>query len=478
MAAAVAAVAMLAAHYATQRATTAIASAERVKAAKAAAAQELADSHAYMRNRLSFPSGERATIGITFAEAAIRMIEKSVTNKSRIGMLTCVYKLTCTYIRSEIGDGRKMTRAKGSAWRRSETGKQYRFLPDRFPDMNEWVTHADGSGQQQDNIGMMNFLRAPSKLESSRPCVAEAKEFISLLDEIERDLITLRSLQHTLARMRGMHPPPHVPIHHYITLSATRADNVHADCHTTEYHLEASTIHIYTGNDPLNVDYWRHRTELQRPPLATVRPTGSKRTLMMTSLLSIVAPVESKAPELIAASGMITAMIWIVAAVTTLLLLTLLYYCWHSSTDPFSYLFDKERWQYETTALTDTQAMIQMTQNMAQLERQMAAQAARPRERGLTEEEMAALFELADAEKRRLADKADLPDLIDGPTRQVKQYRRRMRANTPAGPRLSPSCSLCSATSKHRWSTLPPRVLSPRAQSRRSGSAWPRQSCW
>jgi hypothetical protein len=84
--------------------------------------------------------------------------------------------------------------------------------------MNEWVTHADGSGMQQDSVGIMSFLRALSRLESSRPCVAEAKEFISLLDEIERDLITLRSLQHTLARMRGMHPPPHVLIPHGVVL--------------------------------------------------------------------------------------------------------------------------------------------------------------------------------------------------------------------------------------------------------------------
>jgi hypothetical protein len=232
MAAAVAAVAMLAAHYATQRANTAIASAEQVQAAKAAADQELADSHAYMRNRLSFPNGERTTIGIAFAEAAIGLIVESVTDKSRIGMLTCAYKLACAYIRSEIGDDRKMTREKGSAWRRSEAGTQYRFLPDRFPDMSAWVTHADGSGMQLDSAGMISFLRALSKNESSRPCVAEAKGFISLLDEIERDLITLRSLQHTLARLHGMHPPPHVLLHQYITLSATRADNIHADCHT------------------------------------------------------------------------------------------------------------------------------------------------------------------------------------------------------------------------------------------------------
>jgi hypothetical protein len=120
MAAAVCTVAALAAHYAAQRATTAIASAQRVKDAKervgldaAAAAQELEDSHAYMRNRLSYPKGEHAAVGTAYAEAAIGMIEKSLAHRSRIGMLTCVYKLLCTYIRTEIGDGRKHCRVAG-----------------------------------------------------------------------------------------------------------------------------------------------------------------------------------------------------------------------------------------------------------------------------------------------------------------------------------------------------------------------------
>jgi hypothetical protein len=374
MAAAMAAVAGLAAHHAARRATTAIASAEQVKAAKAAAAQALTDSHAYMRNRLSFPSGEHAAIGVAYAESAIGLIEKSLdsndaANKSRIRMLTCIYSLLCTYIRVEIGEGRRHCRAKGSKQGRSEKGKPYRYLPDRFPDMNEWITNADGSGRQPDSVGFLNAIRALSKPESTwRPCVKEAKQFIALLDEVERDLITLRSLQHTLARMRGMHPPPHVPLHRYITLSATRADSEHADNMTTEYHLEVSTIHIYTGSDS-HIDYWRHRADLQRPPLATVRLAGSKRTLMMTSLLSIVAPVESKATELITASGMISAVTWITAAVTILLLLALLHYCWRSyvTTVPFEYVDAQTAFERQMAppAYPDTQAVIQMAQNMA-----------------------------------------------------------------------------------------------------------------